>query len=250
MSRWLEAEVVRQHKWAENLYSLFVKADMQPFIAGQFTQIGFYQDDGKVLFRPYSFANSPDDSTLEFYYTLVETGQLTPRLAKLEPGEQLLVAKKGSGRFILSEVPDSETLWLISTGTGLGPYLSILPGTQVWQRFKHIVCVHSVRHKDHLSHQDLFNKFKACHPEQFHYVPIVTRDEVSGAYNDRITNLLKSGQLEKDLGLEITKENSQVMLCGNPDMLHETQALLESRELSLNTFKEKGQITVESYWKA
>ncbi|MBI2792760.1 MAG: ferredoxin--NADP reductase [Gammaproteobacteria bacterium] len=246
--KWVEGKVVGQNEWSPGLYSLLVQAPILPFVAGQFTQIAVDQNDTK-LFRPYSFLNAPHESNLEFYFTLVKNGQLTPLLANLSLGDKIWVAEKASGRFVLSEVPDAQILWLFATGTGLGVFLSLLKTNEPWLRFSHIVLVHSVRYSSELTHQLQIETWLEQYPKQFHWVPIVTRELSSSTLGMRLTDLLLTGRLEELTSLSLEMKSSQVMLCGNPSMVTETTALLQNRGLQLNKPKYPGHISVENYWK-
>lgn len=231
MSRWVEGKVLAQKRWTDTLYSLYVEAPIEPFTAGQFAQIGLMMG-GKIVFRPYSFVNEPNDPQLEFYYTHLSNGQLTEQLVQLKPNDMIYVSRRASGRFTLERVPDASTLWLIATGTGLGVFLSLLRTPILWERFKKVILVHSVRHHDELSHQDVIS---ALIGNRFQFIPIVTREKVANTLHHRIPRLIEDGQLE-------LASDSQVMLCGNPSMVKEVTHVLTSKGLL-------GQITVESYWK-
>lgn len=248
MSIWNEGIVVGQKQWTESLYSIFIEAEVEPFTAGQFCRIAL-EIDGKKVPRPYSFVNAPDDPIKEFYYIHVPNGLLTPQLVALTKGSPIYIAKKGAGLFTLDQVQDAETLWCFATGTALGVYLSILKTQLPWQRFKHIVLVHSVRFANELTHQDLIATFQQQHQGQFSYVPFTSREQKDGAMFGRITRALESGELEAALELSLTPDNASTMLCGNPHMVKDMQALLEAKGLSLSTFRAPGRITIENYWK-
>ncbi|MBN9286385.1 MAG: hypothetical protein BGO43_12530 [Gammaproteobacteria bacterium 39-13] len=246
--KWVEGKICGQHEWAPGLYSLFVQASILPFEAGQFIQISLDAPTYK-LFRPYSLVNAPDDPTLEFYYTLVKAGELTPFLPQLSIGDSIGIAERAHGRFVLSDVPEAKILWLIATGTGLGPFLSLLKTKEPWSRFEKIVLVHSVRYSNELTHQALIEMWQEQYPQQFLWVPLVTRENAVHAHRERVTTLLLSGNLEALTQLTLSALTSQVMLCGNPEMIDEVVALLLKRGLTINRIKQKGQITLENYWK-
>lgn len=247
--KWIEGRIRGQNEWAPGLYSLFVEAPILPFIAGQFIQMSL--DDLAVpkLFRPYSLVNAPNDPLLEFYYTLVKHGELTPSLPKLSVGDSVSIAQRAHGRFILSEVPEAKILWMIASGTGLGPFLSILKTKEPWSRFEKIVLVHSVRYTNELTHQALIEMWKEQHARQFSWLPIVTREPALHTQRERITTLLLSGKLEALTRLTLSERTSQVMLCGNPGMIDEMISLLLKKEMTINRLKQKGHITLENYWK-
>ncbi len=236
------------HKiWAQNLRSLMIEAPIEPFVAGQFTQLSL--DEDQHLFRPYSFVNPPLQLPLEFYYSQLPGGKLTSRLSKLEVGDRIFVAKRPVGRFVLSAVPNAEILWLFATGTGLGVFLSMLQTEEPWQRFEKIVLVHSVQKVAHLTHQDLLQSWVRDNAGQFFWLPTVTGEQLPGQFSKRVTDLLRLGEMEKAVGLSLTANSSQTMLCGNPAMVNEMLNLLIDRGLTLSSVKQTGHITVESYWK-
>lgn len=247
MGRFVEGIVVAHKMWAHNLRSLMIEVQIEPFIAGQFTQLSL--DADQHLFRPYSFANAPHQLPLEFYYSQLPNGKLTPHLSKLEVGDKVFVAKHAVGRFILSTIANADILWLFATGTGLGVFLSILQTQEPWQRFEKVVLVHSVHKADFLTHQDLIQSWVHHYPGRFHWLPIVTGEQLPGYISKRVTALLRLGELEQLMGLSLAANTSQVMLCGNPAMVKEMVNLLVEKGLALSSVKHPGQITVESYWK-
>ena len=152
--KWLTTKVVENRHWTDTLFSLRADGAKLNFQAGQFVRIAL-DIEGQRVARAFSFVNPPQDPTLEFYGVVVPEGPLSPRLAKLRAGDSLYVAGNPAGFLVLREVPDAETLWLISTGTGLAPFLSILRTDAPWQRFKNIVVVHAVRHEGARTLQDV-----------------------------------------------------------------------------------------------
>jgi len=245
--RFIEGVVIQQKEWSPTLRSLFIKAKVEPFIAGQFTQLAL--PDAAALFRPYSFVNAPMQATLEFYYSVLSAGNLSQKLARLMPGDRILVAKRPSGRFVLAYVPDAEVLWLFATGTGLGVFLSMLKTPEPWHRFKKIVLVHSVQKEIGLTHFELREDWQRQYGSQFHFIPIVTGDKQSSHSSLRVTELLATGELEKRVGVSLSANTSQTMLCGNPAMVNDLSQLLMLRGLDINQHKQPGHITVENYWK-
>ena len=243
---WVPGKVVEKKMWTDQLYSLSVEADIEPFRAGQFGRLAL-EIDGQTVARSYSFVNAPNERPYEFYSIIVPEGPLSPRLQAMKPGDQVFLAPKGAGFLTLADVPLGENLWLLSTGTALGPFLSILKTADPWQRFKKIVLVHAVRQAKELSYRDTIKKF-AVQGEQFCYIPFVSREDTDFAIKGRVPAAIESGVLEARAGINITADKSQVMLCGNPDMVHDTRAILEARGLKLNKRKDPGQISVENYW--
>ena len=248
MSRWVDGRVVGLRQWTDRLYSLQVKADITPFKAGQFTRLALDIDEERIA-RPYSFVNGPDNPLLEFYFIIVADGPLTQELIKLEPGDSVFVAPRGAGFLVLSELPDADYLWLMSTGTAIGPFLSILADTEVWQRYKKIVLVHAVRTVAELTYRDTIDRLLKQHSEQLAYVPFVSREDVDFAIRERVPEAITDGLLEARAGISLDTDSSQVMICGNPAMVRDTQAALEARGMKKNKRRDPGHITTEQYWK-
>jgi ferredoxin--NADP+ reductase len=248
MSRWLEGSVVRLQPWTDRLYSIQISAEIKPFVAGQFTRLAL-EIDGEVVARPYSFLNSPGDPLHEFYFVTVPGGPLTSRMVTLAPGDPILIAPQAAGFFTLNELPDSEVLWMLSTGTAIGPFLSILAAGEVWRRYSRVVLVHAVRTADELSYRERIQACLQLHPGQLQYIPFVSREETGFAIQGRVPAAVESGELERRAGLTIDADNTQVMICGNPSMVHDTVEVLQARGLKKNRRREPGQITTEQYWK-
>lgn len=243
MATWLEGRVIENRHWTDALFSLRVEAPALRFEAGQFVRIALEES----LARPFSFVNPPQDPVLEFYGIVVPEGPLSPRLAKLRAGDRLLVASNPAGFLVLSEVPDAETLWLVSTGTGIAPFLSILRTPAPWQRFRHVVLVHAVRHARELVYRELVDEIRAAHPAVFKYVTFVSREHAAGALDGRIPKAIDDGRLEAAAGVALNQA-SHVMLCGNPQMLKDAAAALGARGLRKHRRRAPGHITVESFW--
>jgi len=248
MSKFVEGTVVGKRRWAERLYSLQVDtAEILPFQAGQFTKLAL-DIDGEMVGRAYSLINAPDETPLEFYFIEVPGGLLTQRLAALEAGDAVWVAPQAAGFLTLAEVPEAKHLWLLSTNTGIAPFLSILKTGEPWQRFERIVLVHAVRHAGELAYGETIRDFAQQHGEQLRFVPFVSREETDFALRARIPEAIADGRIEARAGVALAPENSQVMLCGNPGMLRDTTEALLARGLKKNRRHDPGHITVESYW--
>jgi ferredoxin--NADP+ reductase len=247
MTTWLEGKVVENRHWTPALFTLRVEGAPLEFEAGQFVRIAL-DIDGERIARPFSMVNAPADAALEFYGIVVPQGPLSPRLADLNPGERLYVASNPAGFLVLSEVPDASTLWLVSTGTGIAPFISMLRADTPWQRFANVVLVHAVRHAAELVYRADIDQARLRHPSRFTYVPVVSREDAPGALRGRIPALVGEGRLEAAAGLKLAPEDSQIMLCGNPDMLKDTTAVLAERGMRKNRRRAPGHITSESFW--
>ncbi len=247
LDRWINGTVTDLHHWTETLFSLRVEAEIPDFTAGQFTKIGLVIGD-ELVSRPYSFVNSPEEDFLEFYFVTVPDGPLSSQLVNLKPGDKIWVMKRPSGFLKLDEVPDSRHLWMLSTGTAIGPFLSILKMPEVWKRFEKAVLVHAVRFAEELSFQTTIETIQSKHAEKFNYIPFVSRQQVENALGGRIPTAIENGALEEKAGLIISPEQSQIMICGNPAMVKDTLEILLERGLQKNRRRTPGHISVENYW--
>ncbi len=247
MAAWNLGKVVERIQWSKTLYSLYVESDIEPFKAGQFVKMAL-EINGEVVERPYSLVNPPDHRPLEIYYIEVPNGPLTSRLVKLDSGDEILVAQRAHGFMILDEVPQAKHLWLMATGTGVGPFLSILATEKPWQRFARVVLVYAVRTLSDLSYQERISQILVKHPGQFTFIPFISREPSDFALSGRIPQAIIDGRLEAHVGIKISTENSQIMLCGNPQMVKETTNVLIERGLKKHHRFDPGQITVENYW--
>lgn len=237
-----------------SLFSLRTTRDQGfRFRAGQFARLGVTKADGSTVWRAYSMVSSPYDEFLEFLSIVVPGGEFTSELSRLDVGDTLMVERQAFGYLTLDRFVDGRDLWLLATGTGVAPFISILQDFEVWEKFERIVLVYSVREPKELAYQDLIAElFQREHLKGYKhkltYIPVVTRGDKSGALNKRITTLIKNGELERVAGVEITPEHSRVMLCGNPQMIDDTRKLLKERNLQLSLTRRPGQVAVENYW--
>jgi len=241
----LESRVLENRRWTDALFSLRVAAPKLSYQAGQFVRIAL-DIGGERVARPFSFVNPPDDQALEFYGVIVPEGPLSPRLAKLGVGDTLYVASNPAGFLILSEIPDAQTLWLVATGTGIAPFLSILRTETPWRRFREVVLVHAARHARELVYREMISKLQR--ERGLRYVTFVSREATPGALAGRIPAAVRDGRLEGAAGVRLAPENSHVLLCGNPQMLKDTTAALAERGMRKHRRRAPGHITVESFW--
>lgn len=247
MSAWLEGRVLENRVWTDTLFSLRVASPRLRFEAGQFVRIAL-DIGGERIARPFSFVNAPEDPVLEFYGVIVPEGPLSPSLARLKAGDSLFVADNPSGFLVLSEVPAAEDLWLLATGTGIAPFLSILRTAAPWERYRRVILVHGVRHANELVYQDMIQTVADAQGSRFVFIKATTREKTAKALQGRIPAVIHDGRLEAAAGAPIAAERSQFMLCGNPGMLKDAGAELQRRGLRKNRRRTPGQITVESFW--
>jgi len=237
-----------------NLFTLRTTRDPGfRFTAGQFARLGVRKPSGCIVWRAYSMVSAPHDEFLDFFSIVVPDGEFTSELSRLSVGDELLVEKQAFGFLTLDRFPDGRDLWLLATGTGIAPFLSILQDFEAWQRFERIVLVYSVRQQRELAYQQLIadlpqREYLEGLGDKLTYVPVVTREQVPGALHGRITQLIETGELERVAGLALSPEHSRIMLCGNPQMIEDTRAVLKTRDLQLALTRRPGQVAVENYW--
>jgi len=237
-----------------NLFTLRTSRDPGfRFTAGQIARLGVRKPSGCIVWRAYSMVSAPHDEFLDFFSIVVPDGEFTSELSRLEVGDELLVDKQAFGFLTLDRFPDGRDLWLLATGTGIAPFLSILQDFEAWQRFERIILVYSVREARELAYQQLIAELPQRDyleglGEKLLYLPVVTRERVSGALHGRITTLIENGELERAADLQLTPEHSRIMLCGNPQMIEDTRAVLKARDLNLAMTRRPGQVAVENYW--
>ena len=251
MTAWVEGRIAGVRHWTDELCSIQVDAPAVTFTAGQFARLALPAPaDAKepMLGRPYSFVNPPQRGPHEFYFIVVPGGPLSPRLAKLVPGDALWLGPRANGFFSIGELPDAESLWCLSTGTGIGPFLSMLRTDEPWGRFGRVVLVHGVRYGRELTYQDAIAEIRAARAGAFSYVPMVTREAHPHALAGRIPAAVADGRLEARVSLALTAENAHVMLCGNPAMVDDAQKVLAQRGMRRHRRREPGHITLETYW--
>ncbi|MCC4832557.1 ferredoxin--NADP reductase [Shewanella sp. 1_MG-2023] len=248
---WTTGTVIERIEWNEKLFSLRIKADVEPFIAGQFIKLSQIRDEKRIA-RAYSVVNPPGKDYIEVLAVAVEDGQLSPDLQALSIGDTIEVSTKAAGFMTLDEIPTGALqgphLWFLATGTAVGPFISMMETAEPWQRFDKVVLVYGVRLIEDLAYLPQLEALKAKYPTQFIFIPLVTREAYSGGLSCRIPDGLQSGILEQTAGVALNQDNSQVMICGNPGMITDAQTALIEKGLVKNLRRAPGQITVEKYW--
>jgi ferredoxin--NADP+ reductase len=241
--------------WTDSLFSFRTTRDRgYRFVPGQFARLGVPGNaEGSTVWRAYSIASAAHDEHLEFFSVVVPGGAFTSRLSKLREGDQIAVERKSYGFLTTDRFEAGRDLWMLATGTGLAPFLSILHDFHTWENYENLVLVQSVRTQLELAYEDLIEGFDrseyyAEFAHKLRYVRIVTREPVPGALRDRVTKLLASGVLEENVGLKLDHERSRVMLCGNPEMVEDSRKILTGRGYRMSRRGEPGQLAVENYW--
>lgn len=235
MNKFLNAEVLDVRHWNDGLFSFTTTRDPSlRFENGQFLMVGL-PVDGKPLMRAYSVASANWEETLEFFSIKVPDGPLTSRLQHLTPGDEILLSKKPTGTLLIDDLHPGENLYLLATGTGLAPFLSIIKDPRTYERFNHVVLCHGVRHVADLAYRDYLEQGLREHEllgdiirEQFHYFPTVTREAFK--HEGRLTQHLTDGTIQRELGLSpLDPEKDRAMICGGPSMLAEFRDILDER---------------------
>ncbi|MGY5392327.1 ferredoxin--NADP reductase [Acinetobacter sp. NigerLNRRAM0016] len=244
-------KVLSVQRWTNTLFSFTMTRPAHfKFTAGQFARIGLKVGDELVV-RAYSIVSSPFDETLEFFSIVVPDGAFTSNLQHLQVGDELYLEKIPYGFLTLTryQLPLPQDLWLLATGTGLAPFVSMLQDFDTWSKYKHIHLVYSVRTACELAYVERIQKIAQTFGEGhtgFKFVPIVTRDP-QAPLHERLPILIENGALEQAVGCQFNPATSHVMLCGNPQMVEDTKEALKARGLTMNR-RGEGNIAVENYW--
>ncbi|HLN24164.1 MAG TPA: ferredoxin--NADP reductase [Patescibacteria group bacterium] len=251
MSNIIEETVLETHHWTENLFTLKVTRDPGfRFESGQFAMIGL-RVDGKPLMRAYSMVSASYEDHLEFLSIKVPNGPLTSRLQHIQVGDKILVNRKTTGTLIADNLLPGRRLYLLSTGTGLAPFISIIKDPTTYERYDQIILTHSCRHVaelvyDHVilnevPENEFFGEFAR---EKLIYYPSVTREPFKT--QGRITDLIRSGKIFDDLGLPaFDKVEDRVMICGNPHMMVEISDYLDGIGFVQGTNAAPGHYVIE-----
>jgi ferredoxin/flavodoxin---NADP+ reductase len=247
MSEWIKGVVTANTHWTENLFSLQIDADLQNFVAGQYTSLGLdIGADCKA--QPYSILSRPQQRPCEFFLYTNLDGELSAQLARLNSGDELWIKARPEGLFTLEQVAPSDELWLLATGTGVAPFLSMLQTAEIWQRYQHVVLVYAVRTLSDLCYTSLIDTLQKTKPQQFSFVPFVSREVCPDTIHGHIPEAISSGDLERFANRQLHSGKSQIMLCGNPGMVKDANTALKLRGFVENRNNRSGQITFESYW--
>jgi ferredoxin--NADP+ reductase len=235
MSNVIEERVTGVHHWTETLFSFTTTRDQGfRFLPGQFTMLGL-QVEGRPLMRAYSIASAAYDDHLEFFSIKVPNGPLTSRLQHLKEGDPILLGRKPTGTLLIDNLLPGKRLYLLATGTGLAPFLSIIRDPEVFERYEKVVLTHTCRTVEELAYREFITAHLPANEwfgdlvrDKLVYYPSVTREAFVN--EGRITDLIENGKFFADTGLPpLSPEDDRVMLCGSPGMLADSVALLEGR---------------------
>lgn len=253
-AKWTSEAILSVRAWTPSLFSFRTSRDPEfRFTPGQFARIGIATSTGGAVWRAYSVVSAVDDAHLEFFSVVIPDGKFTSRLATFRPGDRIMVEKSAYGFLTLDRFAGGEDLWMISSGTGLGPFLSILHDPAAWSRFENLILVHSVRRPEELAYRDEIAAFEkrvlSNGPRaRLRYVPVVTRECCPDALSARIPLLIEDGRLEKAAGARLDLERSRLMICGNPQMASDLRDQLTGRGFRVGRRNDPGQLAFENYW--
>jgi ferredoxin/flavodoxin---NADP+ reductase len=246
--RWSAQRVLQVQPWAVNLWSLRIsKPPGFVFTPGHYAKLGLPVGDEAAVWRAYSIVSAPEQDFLEFLITHVPDGAMSQLLAKLQVGDELMLQSAAMGFFVPGQLGVGESLWMLSTGSGVGPYVSILREGSVLARFGTLVIAHSVRTLAELAYAEEFRAFAARHAG-VHYVPIVTREAGSTVLAERIPRLIESGSLSGHAGVDFNASTARVMVCGNPEFTADMRRVLTARSFQPCRRGLIGSMLFENYW--
>jgi len=244
--------IINLHWWTPYLLSFrTTRSDKFRFVPGQYTRLGLRDENGREIWRPYSMVSAAYEEQLEFFSIIVPRGEFTTLVKKCAIDDEILIDKGSYGFLTTDRFHNGRDLWLLATGTGLAPFMSILHDPQTWSEYRNIILVHSVRYADDLAYRERLCSLRQ-HPligaraDQFLYVPVVTRERTGDTLSERIPALIADGTLESHTGLTFHEENSRIMICGNPDMVDETRKLFRAKGYTLSKQAQPGQLAIEN----
>ncbi|HYO96116.1 MAG TPA: ferredoxin--NADP reductase [Polyangiaceae bacterium] len=251
MNQLTQETVLSVHHWNDSLFSFTTTRERGlRFKNGHFLMVGL-EVEGRPLLRAYSVVSANYEEHLEFFSIKVPGGPLTSRLQHVKAGDSVLVSRKPTGTLVLSHLLPGKRLYLLSTGTGLAPFMSMIRDPETYERFDQVILAHSVRYSEELAYADYIRSELPRHEylgeqvqKQLRYYPTVTREAFPT--RGRITHLLESGKLCADLGLpNLHPEHDRVMICGNPSMLGELVGWLGTRGFQEGASHDPGHYTIE-----
>jgi len=251
MSAFNEERVLSVHHWTDRLFTFTTTRDTSlRFSNGHFTMIGLRVND-KPLLRAYSIVSPNYEEHLEFLSIKVEEGPLTSRLQHIQVGDTIIVGKKPTGTLLIDYLLPGKRLYLLSTGTGLAPFMSIIRDPETYERFEQVILVHGVRQVDELAYHDLMVDHLPQHEflgdmirEKLLYYPTVTRETYRNM--GRVTDMMEQGKLFEDLNLPtLQRETDRVMICGSPGMLTDLKKMLEVRGFAEGNTTRPGDFVIE-----
>ncbi|WP_220809493.1 ferredoxin--NADP reductase [Noviherbaspirillum aridicola] len=251
MSAMHEERVLSVHHWTDRLFSFTTTRDPAlRFSNGHFTMIGL-RVEGKPILRAYSIVSANYEEHLEFLSIKVPDGPLTSRLQHIKVGDTIIVGRKPTGTLLIDYLLPGRRLYLLSTGTGLAPFMSVIRDPETYEKFEQVVLVHGVRQVNELAYHDYLTQELPRHEflgemvsEKLLYYPTVTREPFKNT--GRVTDLISNGKLFTDLGTPpLNPREDRVMICGSPEMLRDLKRMLEERDFKEGNTTRPGDFVIE-----
>jgi ferredoxin/flavodoxin---NADP+ reductase len=251
MSNLNQEQVLSVRHWNDTLFSFTTTRNAGfRFKNGHFVMMGM-DVEGKPLLRAFSLVSANYDEHLEFYSIKIPDGALTSRLQHIQPGSEVLVGRKPTGTLLVDNLLPGKRLYLLATGTGLAPFMSIIRDPVTYERFEKVIVAHGVRRVSDLGYRSMIEQELPEHDlvgeqvkQQLLYYPTTTREPFRN--QGRVTELMDSGKLPTDLGLPVLNaDDDRVMICGSPGMLKDTVTLLEARGFQEGNTDSQGQYLIE-----
>lgn len=251
MSAFNEERVLSVHHWTDRLFSFTTTRDTSlRFSNGHFTMIGL-RVDGKPLLRAYSIVSPNYEETLEFLSIKVQNGPLTSRLQHIQVGDSIIVGKKPTGTLLIDYLLPGKRLYLLSTGTGLAPFMSVIRDPDTYEKFEQVILIHGTREVKELAYHDYITQELPQHEflgemvsKQLLYYPTVTREPFRN--QGRLTTALEEGKVAEAFGIPLLNAaEDRVMICGSPEMLRDLKAMMEVRGLKEGNTTTPGDFVIE-----
>jgi ferredoxin--NADP+ reductase len=251
MSAFNEETVLSVHHWTDRLFTFTTTRDPSlRFSNGHFTMIGL-RVNNKPLLRAYSIVSANYEEHLEFLSIKVPEGPLTSRLQNIQVGDKIIVGRKPTGTLVIDYLLPGKRLYLLSTGTGLAPFMSIIRDPDTYEKFEQVILVHGVRQVDELAYHDVLVEHLPNHEflgdmisSKLRYYPTVTREQYKNM--GRVTDLMNSGKLFSDLGVPaLDPAVDRIMICGSPGMLRDLKIMLEGKGFNEGNTSTPGDFVIE-----
>ena len=251
MSAFNEERILSIHHWTDRLFTFKTTREQSlRFSNGHFTMIGLRVND-KPLLRAYSIVSANYEEHLEFLSIKVPDGPLTSRLQHIKVGDSIIVGRKPTGTLLIDYLLPGKRLYLLSTGTGLAPFMSIVRDPATYEKFAQVILVHGVRQKEELAYHDLLVEHLPAHEflgdlvtSQLRYYPTVTRETYRNM--GRVTDLMQNGKMFDDLEVpHLNVAEDRVMICGSPGMLKDLKHMLEAKGFAEGSTSKPGAFVIE-----
>lgn len=233
--------------WTPTVFSIRItRPNGFHFIPGHYVRLGLNDGAGGFIWRPFSMVSGGNDPYLEFAMVLVPGGEFSECLGRIAVDAEILVEKHSLGFLTLDQLAPGRDLWLLASGTGIGPFISILRTPSLVREFEHIVLAHSVRFAAELTYRDEIATI--AHMLHIHYIPVVTRESAAGVFQERLPALITRAALQDYADIDLDVAYSRVMVCGNPELAKDMRSILSTLRFQTSRRGVPGQMVFEKYW--